>query len=57
MIKKETMEAPKPMAMVTMPIALMVEENPSFRSLLILFDMKYERFNWFDLTLASSHPK
>ena len=44
MIKKETIAAPRPMAMLATAILWVMEENPSFCSLLILFDMKYPRF-------------
>jgi len=44
MIRKETIAAPNPIAILTMAILWVIEENPSFCSRLILFDMKYPRF-------------
>jgi len=40
MMRKETMEAARPMEILTMAILWMVEENPSLYPWLILLDMK-----------------
>jgi len=52
MIRNETMAAPSPIPILAMAILKMVDEKPSWCSLVILFEMKYERFKWsfiFDL--------
>ena len=46
MIRKETIEAASPTAMLATAILWIMEENPSFCPELILLDMKYDRFNF-----------
>lgn len=45
-MRKETIDAASPSAMLMMAILWIVEENPSWYPLLILLDMKYERFKF-----------
>ena len=44
-MRNEAMTAAKPMAMLAMAILWMVDEKPPSCPRLILFEMKYERFN------------
>jgi uncharacterized protein YbbC (DUF1343 family) len=58
MMRNETMDAPSPIAMLTMAILKMVDEKPSLCSLLILFDMKYERFKeWLNFGFIDTKHK
>jgi hypothetical protein len=50
MIKNDTIAAASPMAILTMAILCMVDENPSWYPPRILFDMKYDRFNLFNFS-------
>ena len=45
MIRKETMDAARPMAMLAIAMVWMTEEKPSCWRLVIRFDMKYDKFN------------